>query len=95
MNTYTPNPIDTSAIELSSDLLELTEKLAENTHDVWAVGRINQGWKYGKQRNDEKKETPCLVPYGELPESEKDYDLNTTIETLKTILKLGYTIQKK
>lgn len=94
MKTYTPKQIDTSDIELSSELLELTEKLAENTHDVWAASRINQGWKYGKQRNDEKKETPCLVPYGELPESEKDYDRNTALETLKHIIKLGYRIEK-
>ena len=95
MKTYTPKPIDTSDIGLSSELLELTEKLAENTHDVWAASRIKQGWKYGKQRNDEKKETPCLVPYDELPEFEKDYDRDTTLETLKVILKLGYTIKKQ
>lgn len=95
METYTPNPIDTSDIELSKELLKLTEKLAKNTHDVWAVGRINQGWKYGKQRNDEKKETPCLVPYEELPELEKDYDRNTVMETLKLIVKLGYKIENK
>ena len=94
MKTYTPKPIDTSDIELSEKLLLLTEKLAENTHDVWAVGRINQGWKYGKERNDEKKETPCLLPYDELPESEKEYDRATAIETLKLIIKLGYKIEK-
>ena len=94
MKTYTPKPIDTSEIELSKELLELTEKLAENTHDVWAAGRIKQGWKYGEKRDDNKKETPCLVPYDELPESEKEYDRNTAIETLKLIIKLGYIIEK-
>lgn len=95
MKTYIPKPIDTSDIELSSELLELTEKLAQNTHDVWAASRINQGWKYGKQRNDKKKETPCLLPYDELPEKEKEYDRNTSIETLKLIVKLGYRIAKQ
>lgn len=92
---YTPKPIDTSAVKLSADLLELTEKIAENVHDVWAAGRIKEGWKYGPIRDDLKKETPCLVPYSELPESEKEYDRNTALETVKTIISLGYSIKKK
>ncbi len=94
MKKYNPNPIDTSDIVLSDDLMALTEKLASNTHDVWAVGRIKSGWTYGPQRDDNKKETPCLVSYEELPESEKEYDRNTALETLKLIIKLGYKIEK-
>ena len=94
MKNYTPNPIDTSDIRLDDSLLELTEKIAENVHEVWAAGRVNEGWKYGKERNDIKKEHPCIVRYDELPESEKDYDRNTAIETVKLIVKLGYSIKK-
>lgn len=90
MKTYNPKPIDTSDVVLSPELLALTEKLAENTHDVWAQGRIEQGWQYGETRNDEKKLHPCLIPYGDLPESEKEYDRNTALETIKLIHKLGY-----
>lgn len=92
MFMYEPKPIDTSDVILSDDLLELTEKIAENVHDVWAVGRIEQGWTYGPERNDELKITPCLVPYSKLPDSEKEYDRNTALETLKLIVKLGYKI---
>ena len=92
---YKPEPIDTSTIVLSRELLDLTEKIAENVHDVWAVGRISEGWTYGTVKDAEKKTTPFLVPYGELPESEKEYDRNTAFETLKLIVKLGYTIEKK
>lgn len=91
---YQPNPIDTSDIILSDDLLELTEQIAENTHDVWAAARVSSGWTYGPCRDDFKKTTPCLVPYAELPESEKDYDRNTAMETLKLITKLGYRITR-
>lgn len=90
---YQPKPMDTSNIKLSNDLLKLTEKIAENVHDVWAVGRIKEGWKYGPVRNDAKKETPCLVPYSELPEREKEYDRNTALETVKLIISLGYRIE--
>lgn len=90
---YNPKPIDTSDVKLSSELLELTEKIAENVHDVWAQLRINEGWSYGEKRDNDKKETPCLVPYADLPESEKEYDRNTALETLKLIISLGYEIK--
>lgn len=91
---YKPQPIDTSEIVLPNDLIELTEQIAENVHEVWSQNRINDGWKYGEVRNDANKETPCLVPYSELPESEKEYDRKTAFETIKLIIKLGYKISK-
>lgn len=89
---YNPNPIDTSDVILPEELLDLIELVAENVHDVWAVGRIAEGWTYGEAKDAERKTTPLLVPYGELPESEKEYDRNTAIETLKLIVKMGYHI---
>lgn len=91
---FEPEPIDTSDIKLSDEVVRLTEELAENVHNIWAKGRISEGWVYGKIRDDMCKTTPCLVPYSELPECEKDYDRNTAIETVKTIIKLGYRIEK-
>lgn len=92
MRKYEPKPIDTSDVELPEELLGLMEKIAENTHDVWAVGRMKEGWVYGERREEAAKTTPCLVPYDELPDSEKEYDRNASFETLKLILKLGYRI---
>ena len=86
MKTYTPNPIDTSKVILSQEILQVRELLAENTHDIWATQRISEGWQYGPERDDEKKTHPCLVPYSELPEIEKEYDRNTATETLKLIM---------
>lgn len=92
---YKPKPIDTSDVVLPEDLVPLVEKMAKNVHEVWALGRISQGWKYGDVRNDELKQHPCLIPYEELPEEEKDYDRNTALETLKLITKSGFSITKK
>ena len=92
---YEPKPVDTSDVVLSEDLLALSELIAKNVHEVWATSRINEGWVYGENRDNEKKTTPCLVPYEELPEIEKDYDRNTAFETLKLISKLGFEIRKK
>ena len=93
-DTYTPHPIDTNDVVLPEELVQLSEQIAENVHEVWAKSRMKEGWTYGKQRNDKKKQTPCLVPYNELPEEEKEYDRNTSQETLKVILKLGFKISK-
>ncbi|MBQ6108072.1 MAG: hypothetical protein IJK97_07655 [Thermoguttaceae bacterium] len=95
MTEYTPKPIETASITLPKELEELTEKLAENAHDHWAAGRMKAGWSYGPTRDDGKKLHPDLVPYDELEESEKDYDRNSAVETLKAVLALGYEIVKK
>lgn len=86
---YVPKPVDTSDVKLPKELIELTEKMAENVHEVWSINRIKEGWTYGAERDDIAKKTPCLVPYNELPETEKEYDRNTALETLKLIVKLG------
>ena len=93
--TYTPRPADTKDVQLSDELMRLTEEMARNVHDVWAVGRIADGWTWGPERDDVKKKHPCLVPYEALQESEKEYDRNTAVETLKLILSLGYRIEKR
>lgn len=92
-SAYVPAPIDTSDVVLPEDILALAEKLAENTHEVWAQGRINDGWTYDEQRDDAGKKHPCLIPYSQLSESEKEYDRATALETLKLILKLGFSIK--
>ena len=84
-----------SQIELPEELNELREALAENAHDVWAVERIAQGWTYGPKRDDDKKETPCMVPYSQLPESEKKFDRDMAESSLKLVKAVGYEIIKK
>jgi hypothetical protein len=91
---YQPKPIDTSAVVLPAGLTELTELLARHTHDIWARQRMADGWRWGPKRDDARKEHPCLVPYEQLPDSEKVYDRNTSVQTLKAILALGYRIEK-
>ena len=91
---YDPKPVNTNHVKLPAELLPLIEQLAENTHDTWAAGRIKEGWRYGTERNDNAKTTPCLVPYQELPDGEKDYDRNTVLATLKAVSAFGYTIRK-
>jgi hypothetical protein len=90
--SYHPEPIDTAAVSLPPELHALTERLAENSHDLWAAQRLAQGWSFGSHRDDASKRHPCLVPYDQLPDSEKEFDRIAALGTLKAVLKLGYRI---
>jgi ryanodine receptor 2 len=82
-------------VKLPSELEKFIEDLAKQQHDVWVQSRMEQGWTYGPERNDQLKHHPCLVPYEELPDVEKAYDRDTAVGTLKLIQKLGFTITKE
>ena len=92
MNDYRPKPIDTTGVTLPEELMRLSEVIAENVHEVWSAGRIAEGWTYGEKKDAVLKTTPLLIPYRDLPESEKEYDRRTAFETLRLIVKLGYRI---
>lgn len=92
---YEPYPISLDDVELSDDLSELREAIAENAHEIWAKARTDQGWTYGPERNDKKKKTPDMVPYCNLPESEKLYDREMAMQTLKLVKKLGFEIVRR
>src|SRR3954454_4549087 len=90
---YTPHPIDTAEITLPASLGPLVERLAEHNHDVWANGRMKEGWTWGAKRDDHSKHHPDLISYAELSEGEKQYDRNSVTETIKAVLALGYRIE--
>lgn len=94
MRDYIPHPEETGDIELDDELNSLVEAMVENVHGTWAKNRVDQGWKYGSKRDDDKKLHPCLIPYDQLPELEKVYDRNSVVETLKLIQKLGFEIRR-
>jgi len=94
MTSYEPAPIDTSRVEVPGDLAELMELLARNTHEVWSSRRLEEGWTQGPTRDDARKHHPCLIPYEQLPESEKQYDRDTSLQTIKAILALGFRIER-
>lgn len=93
--TYKPQPVDTSDVELPAELERLAERIAENAHEVWAENRQAEGWTYGPRRNDELKQTPVMVPYSQLPESEKEYDREIAMKTIKLLTKLGFEVVKR
>ena len=92
---YEPYPINLDDVELSDELTELQEAIAENAHEIWAKARKEEGWSFGPERNDTKRETPDMLPYCNLPESEKLYDREMAMQTLKLVRKLGFEIHRR
>lgn len=90
---YQPQPVDTSGVVLPPGITALTERLARNAHEVWARQRMAGGWRWGAARDDVRREHPSLIPYDHLSESERDIDRQVALETIKTILALGYRIE--
>lgn len=93
--TYRPRPIDTSGVNLSNELNELIERVAAINHDHWVWQRIAEGWCFGPNLDYRVKIHPDLVPYDELSDSDKEIRRKWLIETLKAIVALGYTIEKR
>ncbi|XP_029984596.1 ryanodine receptor 3 [Sphaeramia orbicularis] len=87
--SYIPTPVDTSQVVLPPHLDNVRDKLAENIHELWGMNKIELGWTYGKVRDDNKRQHPCLVDFAKLPETERNYNLQMSSETLKTLLALG------
>ena len=94
-SNYEPHPLDLDDVTIESELMELREAIAENAHEVWAKTRKDQGWSYGKERDDAKKLHPDIIPYNLLPESEKEYDRLMAINTIKLVKKLGWELKKR
>ncbi len=95
LREYKPQPIDVSEFPLEGELKELIEAIAENSHDIWARQRMDDGWSYGPKRDDDHKKHPDLIPYSDLSESEKEYDRKTAIGILELVQRLGYKIVKE
>ncbi len=93
-NNYYPTPIDTTDVVLPQEILDVAETLSKNTHEVWASGKIKEGFIYDTVTDDTKKTHNCLIPYDQLSETEKEYDLNTALETVRLLLKLGFRIER-
>jgi ryanodine receptor 2 len=91
---YRPEPIRTDGVQIPPELATLTEMLAQNAHDVWASQRLAQGWTWGPSRDDARKQHPCLIPFEQLADSEKDIDRAAALETIKVILVLGFSISR-
>ncbi|MCH5251943.1 MAG: hypothetical protein J1F22_03115 [Lachnospiraceae bacterium] len=92
---YIPHPIDLTEVEIDEALEKDLERVAQNIHETWAKQRQLQGWAYGSTYDEAGKKHPCMKEYDELPELEKDMDRATVTQTVKMLLFMGYSIEKR
>lgn len=57
------------------------------SHEHWMTHKLADGWTYGPEKDEQKKQHPCMVPYSELsPEQRaKDYFFCTTVIILRAL----------
>lgn len=48
MEPFVPAPVDISNVMLPHFAQEITQKFAENLHELWAMRKIELGWSYGE-----------------------------------------------
>lgn len=53
----------------------LEDPRPEASHERWLEHKRSEGWTYGPEKDPEKKTHPCMVPYGDLPEMQKQKDV--------------------
>ena len=93
--SYRPEPVNLEDVSLPEEIEELTETIAENTHEVWSKGRMEEGWSYGPSLDEKARKHPDLLPYSALTEGEKEFDRATAMNAIKMIVKLGFKIEKQ
>jgi hypothetical protein len=81
-------PVD----ELTAQLDQNIERLAEAEHDGWMEHRSRNGWRYAETRDDTRKLHPDMLPFAALPERENGKDRNTIRHYPDFAARAGYRI---
>lgn len=58
------------------------------SHESWLKQKTEEGWKFGPEKDPEKKEHPCFVPYDQLPKEQqaKDFLFRAVVHALRNHL---------
>ncbi|XP_077586244.1 ryanodine receptor 2 [Stigmatopora nigra] len=89
---FTPSPVDISKVELPLQFEDIRDKIAENIHELWVMEKIDLGWFQGNDCDEGKRLDPCLVEFSKLPDQERNQNLQTAQDILRTLLALGFRI---
>ena len=81
-----PANIKKSAIDGVQKVIANPKMTAKNAHDSWLKFKEEDGWKYGEEKDADKKTHPCMVPFNKLPK-EQQYKDKLFIKTVKAEMK--------
>jgi hypothetical protein len=75
--------------------LEEIEKMSIMEHDRWVEERVLQGYRYAPGPKDvEKKTSPYIVAWEELPEDIREYDRNIVRGISSFLAKEGFQVYR-
>lgn len=63
-----------SALAGVEAILEGRVRTPADSHESWLAQKLAEGWAYGETKDPEKKLHPCVLPYAELPETQRIKD---------------------
>jgi len=86
---------DLSPLDQAVNDPTIFEKLSEMEHRRWMAERHMDGWRYGPKRDDARKIHPLLVPYEQLPESEKNKDKDMIQNIRNLVASPGWRKQRE
>jgi hypothetical protein len=66
--------------------------LAEVEHERWCAFMQSQGWKPGSPRDNVRKIHPSLVPWAQLPDSERKKDVEAVVELVWVLADVGLEV---
>lgn len=85
---YNPHPVDMTNLTLSREMQNMAERLAENSHDIWAKKKREEIDTCGGAIHSQ------LVPYDLLTDKEKKKDRERSQEFLKYMQYQGLKLHK-
>ncbi|KAI7799584.1 putative ryanodine receptor 3 [Triplophysa rosa] len=91
---FDPQPINTANISLAEKLDYIANKYAAHSHEKWSSEKIALGWTAGDKVDDKAKTHPLLKPYKALSEKERETYRYPVKETLKSMLAMGWNIER-
>ncbi|KAL4238125.1 Ryanodine receptor 2 [Mactra antiquata] len=92
--TYIPNPVDTGRVHLNQSVENACHKFAEHFHDNWALKKIDEGWTYGNNFDDDRKHHPTIRPFHMLGDREKSKYIQPVQDSVKSMFAWGWSLEQ-
>jgi ppGpp synthetase/RelA/SpoT-type nucleotidyltranferase len=92
---YSLHPVVDREIELMEFSEAEIESLAETEHGRWVAERLLDGWVHSEERDPEKKVSPYLVPWSQLPEGVKAWDRETVRRIPRFLAQAGLEVRRQ
>lgn len=74
---------------------ELVETLSQEEHGRWNAERITSGWRYSRRRDPDRKLSPYLVPWADLPDKIRQYDRENVLQWPELLAGVGRKIVRR